>query len=455
VPLVRRPRRRGGSRRPIAIGSVAVAALLLLGAGLAVRRDTASGEAAATRFSRAPEIARLPGRIGLEGWNSATFADDNVWTEEDRQFAVWVDDRGRPIVGRREGPEGTWRTFDLGALPGNPLGAPTAPDAHRVYVVAVDRAGYVHVAGNMHADPLRYVRSERPFDVDSWVRPGMVGADERSVTYPTFVRAPDGDLLFFYRDGTAGHGDVLLNRLDRSTGRWQRVGVLVEGRSSGESPYLQHVAVDRERGNVHVVFLWRAGNGADTNRDVSYLRSPDSGRTWQASDGSPRSLPVTHRTAEVVAPTTSRSPTLLNQGALAVDPSGQPHAVFLVRRGGSAKALHVWHDAGRWRAEPLVGLRRPAGRPALVGDGREPLLLLWAERRDDDELDLRAAGLDGPRTIGSFSLSRLGVGRWEPTVDDAAVASGRLRMLLPLRRAPGSRNGADAAVVTWPLAALR
>jgi BNR repeat-containing family member len=437
------------------IGAVTVAGLLLVVVGVALRLDTASGDAAPTRFARTPHVAPVPGTVGLQGWNSAAFVNDNLWSEGDRQFAVWVDGRGSPVLGRRQGTAENWETVDLGPLPGNPLGAPTARDAHRTYVVAVDRVGFVHVAGNMHGDPLRYVRSERPFDIGSWVRPGMVGPDEQSVTYPAFARVPGGDLLFFYRDGVAGHGDVLLNRLDPSTGTWRRVGTLLDGRSSGESPYLQRVAVDHERGTVHLIFLWRSDNDADTNRDVSYLRSTDGGTTWEASDGSPSPLPVTHRTAEVVAPTTPRSLVLVNQGALAVDAGGRPHAVFRVREGGSASALHVWHDGSRWRAEPLSGLRRVVGRPALVGDGREPLLLLWAERRDDHQLDLRGAGVDGQQTSGGFSLGRLGVPRWEPTFDGAAAAQGRLGMLLPLRRSPTSRDAASAAVVTWPLPALR
>ena len=441
--------RQGGRRWPVvAVGAATIAALVLVVVGLAVRLDSAPSEAARARFSRTPEVAPLPRPVGLQGWNSSAFVNDNLWSEGDRRFAVWVDGRGNPVVGRRQG-DGDWHMADLGRLAGNPLGAPTAPDPHRIYVIAVDRAGYVHVAGNMHADALRYVRSERPFDIDSWVRPGMVGADETSMTYPAFVRAPGGDLLFFYRDGGAGHGDVLLNRLDPATGRWHRVGTLLDGRSSGESPYLQRIAVDHGRGTIHVVFLWRSGEDAATNRDVSYLRSTDGGTTWEASDGSPRPLPVTHGTAEVVAPTTGRSPRLLNQGALAVDPSGRPHAVFRVHGDDPAAALHVWQEAGRWRAETLSGLGRLAGRPALVGDGG-PLRLLWTERKGD-QIDLRVAALDGRRATGAFSLGRLPVRQWEPTFDSAAAADGELRMLLPLRPTESSPDGAEAAVVTWPL----
>lgn len=454
MPLVPSGGRLGVRRWPVVVvGALTVAGLLSIVVGVAVRLDSSPRQPDPTRLFRTPHVAPLPHRIGLQGWNSAAFVNDNLWTEGGRQFAVWVDEQGSPVVGRRQTLEGPWETSDLGRMVGNPLGSPTPPDHHRVYVVAVDAAGYVHVAGNMHSDPLRYVRSEKPFAIDSWVRAEMVGSEEESVTYPAFVRVPGGELLFFYRDGGAGHGDVVLNRLEAATGQWRRVGKLLDGRSSGESPYLQRIAVDRRRGVVHVVFLWRSGEDAGTNRDVSYLRSDDGGTTWRTSDGAPRALPVTHRTAEIVAPTTPRSPRLLNQGGLAVDPSGRPHAVFRVRGDDPAAALHVWQEGDRWRAEALSGVDRLAGRPALTGDGVGPLRLLWTERTGD-EVDLRVAGLDGGRTTGAFSLGRLPVRQWEPTFDSAA-ADGELRMLLPLRAAHPSRQAAAAAVATWARPALR
>ena len=102
----------------------------------------------------------------------------------------------------------------------------------------------------------------------------------------------------------------------------------------------------------------------------------------------------------------------------------------------------------------MSGLRRVVGRPALVGDGAEPHLLLWAERRGE-RLDLQGVVVDKSRTTGAFSLGRLTVERWEPTFDGAAVARGDLRLLLPLRLERSPDDGVEAAVVTWPLRSLR
>ena len=46
----------------------------------------------------------------------------------------------------------------------------------------------------------------------------MTGKDEDDVTYPEFYRMPDGDLLFAYRSGASGRGNLVLNRYDLKAG---------------------------------------------------------------------------------------------------------------------------------------------------------------------------------------------------------------------------------------------
>ncbi len=440
-------------------GAVVVAAVLALAALVMLVLGRTDAEQALDpfpgRFEQPTAVSVLPTGLGVGGEpNGVAFATDTLWTYDEMQFALWIDGDGSPIVGRRQGPDGDWRTADLGALEGNPLGAPTEQDTHNVYTLAVDERGIVHVAGNMHTTALRYVRSREPLAIDDWVAAGMVGSEEASVSYPAFVRSPTGGLLFFYRDGVAGHGDVVLNRLEARTGEWQRVATLVDGRSSRESPYLQRVAVDVERGRIHVMFVWRADADVETNRDVSYLASDDGGETWEGSDGAALALPVTHRRAEIVSRTDEGSPVLVNQGGMAVDGSGRPHAVFLVDDppADDARVVHVWQGADGWQASSVRGPQDLAGRPALVGTGREPLALLWTERRGEDRSELRAAHLAGDRIVGAVALARLPVPAWEPTFDSTALAAhDELRTLLPVRASSGSARG---ALVTWPSSAL-
>lgn len=399
-------------------------------------------------------VSPLAGPLGLEaGWNDAAFINDNLWTAGDEQFAVWADPDGRPFVGRRQLPDGPWTMGDLGDIPGNPLGAPTEADPHNVYAIAVDGEGYVHVAGNMHADPLRYVRSVRPGSIDEWTAAPMVGAQEASVTYPAFVRAPDGSLLFFYRDGGAGGGDILLNRRALGSDTWERTATLINGRSSGESAYLQHVAVDPARGDIHLMFLWRADLDPTSNRDVSYMRSPDGGRTWLTSDGSELRLPVVHATAEVIVASDPDTLEVLNQGGLAIDGQGRPHGVFRARSPAHGEGvLHVWQEDQGWSSELLLTDRPISGRPAVAaGDGAA--YLVWTEQDGARNSTLWLTELGARSSSDELALARLPVAGWEPTFDSVALAErGELHLLLPVTA--GTGGGGEGAVVTWDLASL-
>lgn len=410
-----------------------------------------------------PEVAAIPEPLGLRaGWNGTAFIQSNLWTHGDEQFAVWVDPEGAPIVGRRRLPDGQWSTTDLGKLPGNPLSAPTDADPHNVYAIAVDAGGYVHVAGNMHADRLRYVRSARPGSIDGWLTGTMVGAQESSVTYPAFIRAPDGALLFFYRDGVAGSGDTVVNRLEPGPGPtpWERVTTLVDGRSSGESPYLQRVAVDPVHGAIHVVFVWRGSAGLVTNRDISYARSDDGGATWRASNGTSLPTPMNHADADVVVPTDPGSLIVINQGGLAVDGRGRPHAVFRVRSPGEGEGdgdglLHVWQEGRAWRQEVVASERAVEGRPALVAAGTGTPLLLWTERGPGRGSTLRLTELDRGTLGGEVALAHLPVTAWEATFDDRALLErAQLHLLLPTEAGTGGDRGAPGVVASWDLAAL-
>src|SRR5262249_39290001 len=153
------------------------------------------------------------------------------------QFAVWVGPDGTPFAGMRQRCSATWQRVNLATLPGNPLHAPTGSDLHDVFTVAVDSLGYVHIVGNMHGQPLRYIRSSSPGEITTGMTPPMPGASD-VITYPQLVRLPDGTLLFWRREGVAGNGRILLDALDPGATAWRLVGTVLDGRPTGESPYL-------------------------------------------------------------------------------------------------------------------------------------------------------------------------------------------------------------------------
>jgi hypothetical protein len=125
----------------------------------------------------------------------------------------------------------------------------------------------------------------------------MTGRDERSVTYPEFHTLAGGGMLFLYRDGGSGRGNLVVNRYDAATGKWMR---LQDNLISGEgkrSAYWQ-AAVDGQ-GTMHVSWTWRESPDVASNHDIAYARSRDGGVTWEDSTGRALALPITEATAEV------------------------------------------------------------------------------------------------------------------------------------------------------------
>ncbi len=52
-------------------------------------------------------------------------------------------------------------------------------------------------------------------------------------------------------------------------------------------------------GTIHLSWVWRETWLVETNHDLCYARSSDNGITWQRSDDTPYTLPITMSTAEV------------------------------------------------------------------------------------------------------------------------------------------------------------
>lgn len=205
-------------------------------------------------------------------------------TTGDRQYVAFYDAQRQMTVAARSLGSDSW-TF--ARLPSR-LGW----DSHGEVVLAVDSAGFVHVAGNMHGDPLVYYRSERPRDV-STLRPGrMIGSEERRVTYPRFVRNSDGELFFHYRDGRSGKGVRIFNRWDPATRRWSRhlERPLFDG--LGRSSAYLTGPLPGPDGRFHLVWVWRDTPSGATNHDLSYARSADLAH-WETAAGDPLELPLT------------------------------------------------------------------------------------------------------------------------------------------------------------------
>jgi hypothetical protein len=362
--------------------------------------------------------------------NGQSFIQDDLWTTGDRQFAVWVGPDGTPFTGVRRQCSTAWQQTDLASLAGNPLGAPTGNDLHDVYAVAVDSLGYVHIVGNMHGQPLRYIRSQYPGEITSW-QAGQIPGPTDSVTYPQFTLLPNGTLLFWYREGVAGRGRILLDALDPGMVSWRSVGTILDDGPAGESPYLHHIAVDPRSGTIHLMFEWRLDVSASTTNDVGYAQSRDGGQTWQTATGAPLTTPIGNAPSSTVLETARAGSGLENGGGLTVDSHGFPHGIVVFAAPDGTRLLdHIWFDGRRWHTDPLDG-KTIDGRPGIAGtrDGR-----MWLLGALGDRLD--AVEVTPGRSHERRELSPVPPG-WEATYDSQALAlQGRIQSLVPDRDRP-------------------
>ncbi|MBR4585859.1 MAG: BNR repeat-containing protein [Bacteroidales bacterium] len=352
--------------------------------------------------------------------NAAVFRAASVTSDSQYQFAAWYAPDGTVMVARRElAPESGW-VVQATDLTGN------CADAHNVISLGLDGAGYLHVSWAQHGVPLRYARSRTPYRADFEVTGQMVDADlERHVTYPEFRRFSDGDLLFAYRDGSSGNGDLVLNRYDVQQGRWERIqSKLIDGQRQRNAYWQMYMDAQDV---IHLSWVWRETWNVETNHDLCYAASRDGGQTWQRSDGTPYALPITLETAEVAWEIPQGSE-LINQTSMTADPQGHPCIATYWRAQGDSIPQYrlVRHDGRAWSAAQ-VGARRtpfslsgggtksiPISRPQIVTDGKRTMLIYRDEERGSRVSFAQSRGL---RRWRVRDLTQDPVDAWEPSLD--------------------------------------
>lgn len=417
--------------------------------------ETVDAVAAATGIAtgkKAATLSLLPGRAtGEWGYNAAPWGQDNITTDGDTQYAVWWGWDKKPWISKRTLPLGGWSTpVDLSTWLGT-----VAANGHLTLAVAVDSDGYVHVTGNNHATALTYARSTAPGSIAGWATAAMTGSNEAQVTYPAFVMADDTTLLFFFRDGTSGNADLMLNRYDLSTQTWSRVGKIIDGKVSSESAYPNRFAVDR-LGRIHVFFCWRGTGNANTNNDLCHfmLTEYEAGAPVAARmDGTAQALPVTHANAELVIDTAATGSGLINSHGADVDTENRPHtATWLFDGSGNTQIVHVYYDGNAWQQETVTAfteavdmdvstLSPSLSRTATVCDNLGRTFIIFRCNHDGRRGSVRALNVTPGTALSEFKIADLDLYEWEPAIDSRA-ASERNELVMML--APCTANGLSA-----------
>ena len=228
-------------------------------------------------------------KIVHEVFIDSVWAANRVWfalqTVNDQQFVAYYDrDRMMTVASRYLGSE-VWQKTTLP----NKL----RWDSHNSVAMGIDPHGYIHVSGNMHVDPLVYFRSEKPYDVTTMVEMNeMLGINEEGVTYPRFFYNQEGDLLFSYRSGTCGNGNILVNRFIPESETWERYlkDPLFEGIEENDDRAAYHSFVRDTSGNFHFIWMWRWTPQVETSHQICYATTPDL-ISWKNAAGESVSLP--------------------------------------------------------------------------------------------------------------------------------------------------------------------
>lgn len=359
--------------------------------------------------------------------NATVFRNSSVATFGNTQYIAYYDAEGWLALGKRELSDTLFlvhRTQYQGHV----------KDAHNVISIMPDGEGYLHVSFDHHGNPLHYARSVEPGsltlgDLEPMVSPSLdsLVADELDVTYPEFYRLASGNVLFAYRSGASGRGNLVMNLYDVKTHQWSRLqDILIDGEQQ-RNAYWQ-LFVDAQ-GAIHVSWVWRETWMVETNHDLCYAVSHDEGRTWQRSDGTTYELPITASNAEYACRIPQCSE-LINQTSMSTDADGHPYIATYWRDQQDSIPQYriVWNDGTEWHQQQVSQRQTPfslAGggtkmipmsRPRVAIDGREA----WYMMRDVERGSRVSLYHTTDLTSGQWELSDLtdySVDAWEPSFD--------------------------------------
>jgi hypothetical protein len=414
---------------------------------------------------------------GSSGINHVSFRQNSIMSVESGgqtyQFATYyrtaTPGERRITISRRVLGVSDWEIFDFGGTRAQ-FGDPNSngTDGHNVISIGVDGDGYMHMSWGMHNHQLIYRRSTNPVLNANPIAFGttnqpMTGVSENSVTYPQFYNLPDGDLLFWYRNGASGDGNSYLNRYDTTTDAWSAVRhPLFNGLASSVNAYSNSWAFDSQ-GRIHYTWTDRSTSAFQTNHNIYYARSPDQGVSWTKMDGTPYALPLLESTSEVAVAIPENS-TLINQTSATTDMNDRPMVATWWAPGAAGgnhtrQYMLAYHNGTSWQTsqisnrpvEPMQtdATVRDLGRPIVVVDNANRAIVVMRYDQRGDVVTI--AHSQDRQNWTLVDLTTEALGDWEPTYDTALWKSqNKLHLLYqPITGATDS----TISVLEWDAAA--
>ncbi len=352
--------------------------------------------------------------------NTAVFRNNSLVTHKGWQYIAYYDADGFLTLGKRKQGKDKWQ-IERSQYRGK------VQDAHNVISIMLDGNGYIHVSFDHHGNALKYCRSVAPYSLKLGDLMPMTGNDEKDVTYPEFYYLKGGDLLFAYRSGASGRGNLVMNRYDAKSQKWTRLqDILIDGEKKRNAYWQLYVD---GKGTIHVSWVWRETWMVETNHDLCYAKSDDGGKTWKRSDGSLYQLPINKDNAEYACIIPQNSE-LINQTSMSTDADGNPYIATYWRSADSDVPQYrvVWHDASGWHNQQVSDRKTPftlkgggtkmipVARPRMAVDGNKAFYIV----RDAERGSKVSMYYTDDIHSGKWQLSDLTdftVNAWEPSID--------------------------------------
>ena len=373
-----------------------------------------------------PLNAQTP--VGL-GWaknsvNVPVFRKNSVVTFNGTQFTAFYDSTGNVILAKRQLNSNTWETNKTQHT-GN------IDDAHCSISIGVDGDGYLHMAWNHHSTSLNYCISIDSGLIVMGEKTTMLGTLEDDVTYPEFFKMPNGDLLFMYRYGVSGRGNLVINKYITAEKRWERLhDVLIDGQNV-RNAYWQS-CVDKQ-GSIHISWVWRETWDVSSNHDMCYAKSEDGGLTWAKSNGDLYTVPITAATSEYISYIPQNSE-LINQTSMYADSYGRPYiATYWTPSVSSVPQYHlIYFDGTEWKTQQISmrktpfslsggGTKKiPISRPQIVVDDGEEVPVIYLVYRDIErgsKVSVNKSLSPDFRKWAVYDITNSEVNSWEPSYD--------------------------------------
>ncbi len=361
-----------------------------------------------------------------KGWastsiNTVIFRYNSVVSFKNFQYAAFYDSEANVVLAKRKIGTRNW-TVKKTKYNGN------VKDAHNCISIMIDGQGYLHMSWDQHGNQLKYCRSKYPESLELTDDMPMTGNKEKSVTYPQFYKLPDGNLIFLYRDGESGNGNLVINFYNTRLKKWSNLHYdLIDG--EGKRNAYWQAAVDT-KGTIHISWVWRESPDVSTNHDICYAKSTDGGISWCKSNGEKYILPVTAENAEYIAKIPQGSG-LINQTSMCTDTMGYPYiSSYWTLKGNQIPQYYViYYNGSAWkikqvsqRSSPNVlsgrGTKRiPMSRPQILIDKKNTIFIIFRDIERQNRVSAAVCSKLEENKWDYKDLTSFSVDMWEPTYD--------------------------------------